>query len=521
MKFLTNKYRFKVEYIIYYYLLFYFIINIIFLVDFPFVHSDEPWLSGLSRAMLVNKDLSVTEPFFDVYERNPHAIKTIFHIIQIIFIKTFGYSIFSFRLISLIFSVGSLYIFNLLCKTIFKSDKVALISTILLSFDIQYIYASHFARQEIIIMFFMLASTYTLYSTINNHNYYRDLLIGIIIGISIGIHPNSFLIALTIGGIYLYMFYKKKLGLKNLLLLILIVSIFALIFIGVSLHMDGDFLENYRESGKQFGVDKSPSEKLLKFRDFYQNIYDSKSVTYYIPNIKFQLFLFPIFFIFSLLIYIKERRHQEDIEIKGISITIIFINLGIIIIGRYNVTSVIFIFPFMYILAVYTLFYLEKRKQIYLILSLLLITLFNTTINNEKTYFNSYPEYISELSKHINKDAKVLSNLNTEYYFQSGNLLDYRNLHHIQDKDIGFEQYITSKKIEYIIYYDEIDYIHEKNPIYNGVYGDVSIFYDEMQSFLKSDCYRVHSFKNSTYGTNIVRLIDDRDWYIHIYKVKN
>ena len=80
-------------------------LNLIYLDKFPFVHSDEPWLSGLSKNMLENTSLSVTEPFFDLMPRYPHALKVVFHLIQIPFIYFFGYNIFSVRLISLIFGL--------------------------------------------------------------------------------------------------------------------------------------------------------------------------------------------------------------------------------------------------------------------------------------------------------------------------------------------------------------------------------------------------------------------------------
>ncbi len=65
-----------------------------------------------------------------------------------------------------------------------------------------------------------------------------------------------------------------------------------------------------------------------------------------------------------------------------------------------------------------------------------------------------------------------------------------------------------------------MDYIYEKTPIYNGVYGDISIFYEEMKKFLEEDCDLIYGFVNSTYGTNIVRIIDQRNWNIYIYIVK-
>ena len=61
------------------YLIIWFVINLLFLTQFPFVHTDEPWLSGLSRSILENDSPTVTEDFFDLYERHPHALKILFH----------------------------------------------------------------------------------------------------------------------------------------------------------------------------------------------------------------------------------------------------------------------------------------------------------------------------------------------------------------------------------------------------------------------------------------------------------
>lgn len=59
MKFLANKF------IVVLLIVFYFSINLYFLTDFPFVHSDESWLSGLSRNILEKGSFGVTEAFFD------------------------------------------------------------------------------------------------------------------------------------------------------------------------------------------------------------------------------------------------------------------------------------------------------------------------------------------------------------------------------------------------------------------------------------------------------------------------
>ena len=171
------------------YFIIYFLINLIFLSDFPYVHSDESWLSGLSRNILMNRDIKVTEPFFDAYGRNPHAIRLLFHLLQGAFIKIFGYHIFSFRLISLLFSIATLYSFYRLSKIILKSEKLSLFAMILVSTDLQYLYATHLARQEIIILFALILSAYLLIQGINDHHYHQDIKIGVIIGLVLGFIP--------------------------------------------------------------------------------------------------------------------------------------------------------------------------------------------------------------------------------------------------------------------------------------------------------------------------------------------
>ena len=86
------------------------LISLAFLERFPYVHSDESWLAGLTRAMMEEKSLAVTEPFFDLVPRYPHGIKTLFHLLQMGAVSLFGYRIFSVRLLSLLAGAGVLYI---------------------------------------------------------------------------------------------------------------------------------------------------------------------------------------------------------------------------------------------------------------------------------------------------------------------------------------------------------------------------------------------------------------------------
>ena len=63
------------------------------LLVFPFVHSDESWLAGLSRDMLAAGNLGVTESFFDAKPRVPHAMKSLFHLMHMGAVGLGGFSV--------------------------------------------------------------------------------------------------------------------------------------------------------------------------------------------------------------------------------------------------------------------------------------------------------------------------------------------------------------------------------------------------------------------------------------------
>lgn len=503
----------------------YFIINVMLLTKFPFVHSDESWLSGLSRNIMEEKDYSVTEPFFNLYERNPHAIKIIFHSLQIIFLKVFGYGIFTFRLLSLIFGMLTLLYFYKLNKELFDSKSIAFVSCLFLAIDIQFVYASHFARQEIIILFALVLGLYYFMKNTDSFSYKKDLILGSIIGLSIGIHPNSFMISLPFILIYIYhILISKKASFKNILVYGSTLFLFALFFISLSLYFDNNFFYNYLKFGDQFGVLNPMDSKVKQLKNFYLKLYYGVSGTYYTPNIKFQFFLFPLVFIISLIKSFITKSKTEKEKILSIILSIIAINIGLIIIGRFNQTSIIFIFPLFYSLLAYILNALKGKLKYFSIFILIALISYTTILNIYpflNSTYSSYSGYLENISKAVNKDDTVLGNLNCEYYFHNGKLYDYRNLAFLEENNINFAQYIQKEKIEYIIYSEEMDYIYHLNPKWNGLYGDVSVYYDDMIDFFEEDCDLVYQFKDSTYGIRIVRFIKAIDWNIKIYKIKN
>ena len=85
------------------------------LLVFPFVHSDESWLAGLSRDMLAAGNLGVTESFFDAKPRVPHAMKSLFHLMQMGAVGLGGFSVGSVRMLSLLAGISASFCFISAC----------------------------------------------------------------------------------------------------------------------------------------------------------------------------------------------------------------------------------------------------------------------------------------------------------------------------------------------------------------------------------------------------------------------
>ncbi|MGE5679010.1 MAG: ArnT family glycosyltransferase [Pseudomonadota bacterium] len=517
---MKNNRLFSKKYIFVAIIALYIAINLATLTRFPFVHSDEHWLSGLSRNIMEKGDYSVTETFFDLMERHPHAIKILFHTIQIIFIKLMGYSIFTFRSISLCFGLLTIYFTYRLGEEAFGSRKTALAAAALLAVDVQFIYASHFARQEIIILFLLVLGMWYKLKNAEAPSLKHDAVIGIIIGLAIGIHPNSFIISLPFGLIYLYeILVLKRRKLRSLLVYMSTVACFAVFFISLSLYFDPDFITNYSKFGSSFDVFDPITSKLGEVKYFYLKLYYGVSGTYYTPDIRFQFYMFGAALIFSIYKLIKSKGTAVNgSNITAIMLAILAVNSGIIIIGRFNQTSIVFLFPLFYLLVAYAIEGLSSRYR-YAVTALLLAALALFTFSNYAEFRNnSYSSYLKEISGVIAPQDKTLGNLNSEYYFDNGSLIDYRNLSFLKDNNISFAEYIRKNNIKYIIYSEELDFIHELSPKWDGIYGPLD-YYDEMKTFIRDNCTLMNEFTDSYYGIRIVRYIGTKDWKIRIYRI--
>jgi len=494
------------------FVIFFFSINLIFLKVFPFMHSDESWLSGLSRAMM-NEGLGTTEPFFVLMPRYPHAIKSLFHLMQMGMIKLFDYNLLSVRLLSLIFSCISLYAFYGLSLQFF-SKKTSLIATIILSLDIQFIYISHFARQEIIILCVLIFNLYYFTKHLKNWHVKNDCALGLVTVLSIGIHPNSFIVALTIGGLYLYaIITHQKIQVKNLLILMLLVIAGAAIFIAISFSFNPTFLPDYFKYGDDAGTSRTITEKLFEFPKFYTRLFDQSNVTYYTPYIQPQFILFAGTIIVAAIMTLVKPHHAVAFPL----ITLIFINFGFLVVGRFSQPSAVFIFPFAYLI-LFILISTLKHLKVWIIGLILVSQLLGSVLQIKPFLSHTYDDYLESITSTIPSNENVLANLNTEYAFDVDCLYDYRDLDYLNENNLTFSDYIEQNNISYILYPEEMDYIYQNRPTWNVMYGNLFYYYDDMQTFFEENCVVINRF-SSPYAMRIVQFSNCQSWKLTIYRV--
>lgn len=489
------------------YIFIWFSLNLLILTSFPFVHTDEAWLSGLSRTMMAERSPAATEDFFDLYERNPHGLKTLFHTLQISFISLGGYSLASVRLLSLLAGAICLFLFHRLVflRLSFKGKEYAALGAMIwLSMDVQFVYISHLARQEIF-MVLILTGVLNILLTEGIRTPVRGIAAGAVLGLSAGVHPNGFIIAWPAGIYLLTEILRKRRKWSEGGAFLGSAAITASFFVLISFIFNPDFIADYRAYGAPLGVLDPPDMKLLKWPDFYVKLFMRIGGTYYTPPIQVQMILFPLLLSALLL---KKRGMLGLCGFAGF-------NIGLLIVGKYSQPSIVFLFPFYYLLWAEAARWRPVRYAAPLLMAATLFVSLSE-IGSEKEDFNHYTD---ELNRLIPPGSTALGSLYSEYAMSDGRFFDWRNLHYLKDKNISLESYMKERNIEYIILPEEIFFIYENRPYWNVIYGNVARWYLPLENFLKERCSLIGEFPSPGYGMRISAYRNDRPWYVRVYKV--
>ncbi len=150
---------------------------------------------------------------------------------------------------------------------------------------------------------------------------------------------------------------------------------------------------------------------------------------------------------------------------------------------------------------------LKKGLGILLFFTILFLTLIQVLPEIKKTDYEHYRQQIQNL---IPENAKVLGNLNIEFFMEYGCLRDYRNLPYALEGE-GLLAYLERNEIEYIVYHQELDYLWDHRPYYNVIYGNV-MFVEELKNYCQNHCEKVGSFQNSRYGIRVSEILDQEEY---------
>jgi len=510
-----------------FYIAIYTLISMLFLTDFPWVHSDESWLAGLSRNIAEHLDFSVTEAFFDAKPRYPHAIKILFHALQIVMCFFTGYSITPLRMISLIACAISLFFFYKIAKKLLGNHLTAFFLMVLYSFDIQFIYISHMARQESLLLLALTLCLYIFFLKESPNTAQHGVVLGIITGLSVGLHPNSLIIATTVGcGYLVYLITHPAESKKPLLTYIGTTGGIAAVFVALSYCFDSQFLTHYFSNGaEEFGITASPGNRLSGLWRFFQRLFLQEGGTYYVADIRLQLLLFLFVALLMLLYFFVMRKETEAQESCYHAISLLGAGFGVIagifLIGRFSQLSIVFLFPIGWLLTAMALSLFEtavKRTAYALLIS---GVCFISFLNIQPFLSGgTYEDYLSQISTYASPEDSVIGNLNMDFYFENGSLHDYRNLPYVMKKDGALDTYIAEHQIEYIFYSAELTYYFEHRPYYNALYGNI-MFSEDLLRYCESECEYLGSFHNARYAPRILELIGKDEYSeIKVYKTK-
>ena len=508
------------------YILLWLLVNLTFLTDFPFIHSDEIWLSGLTKTMMEKGTVKVTEPFFDLVPRTVHGMRIIFHGLNSIFIKIFGYTPLGIRFLPLICGALGLFIFFMLCRRTGTGRRTAFAGTVLLSADIQYIYSSHFGRQEMLLVVFMLSAIYFLsgLTVPEKKGRYTGILAGIFTGAALGIHPYALITGLPSLILISLFLIQGRISRKVFAGFLTSAFLSAFVFVGITFVLNSDFLTEYAAFSKTVGVRSGAGERLAGFFPYFKKLFLGISGTYFTPEIKIQLLLLPVVLFSSILfIVFSGNRINKQAFFTGIS-GVTGILLGIIAVGKYSQPSVIFLFPFIYILLTSILSLMGSFRQVFKIFIaagavLLALTSIYNTIYHTLEEQGEYAGYINALEELVPEGSVTVSDITAAPVLGPSNFRDWRNLALLQEKSISLSEYLSRNGIEYIVLPEELEYIYNSRPVWNMMYGNLHPWYPQLLEFLENKCSEKGVFISPSYGTRITALRHRKDWRIRVYEV--
>ncbi|MBP1917887.1 ArnT family glycosyltransferase [Youngiibacter multivorans] len=511
-------------------LLAYFIANLVTIMDFPTIHSDELWLKGLTEEMIRKSSFSVTEPFYDLYPRVVHPFRWLYHSLEALFFTIFGSSAATSRMLSLVAASLALIVFYRILSKTLQGWLLPIAGTLTLALNIQFLYSARFGRQDSIILL-LLVTAYGIASGAMLNGRRAPLTLALITLLGIGVHPNSFLIGMTVASVLIVRLFMKEIRLKDLVSYFIVTGAGFAAYIAAGNLMNPGFLTGYLKFGESLGIEGSPIGRLEGFYWFWYKLYHRIGGTYDLFDIRIEIVLMIASILLIPLLALAMRNRGSGIFNMTFLpwSAILGINLGLLVIGRYNQTSVVFLIPFI-ILVLMTMIdkILEspERRWLAAATSISLLVLVPSGLygglqsySGSKPYKLSFEAMIDEIDGIVSDDSVVLGNLNSIDAFDGQRFYDIRNLAFLEDNGMTIEDYIKERGITVILLHEEMDYISKTAPTWDFLYGS-GTYMDELLVYISEKTELIGEFENPLYAMRITRYSGTYPWKTRIYRVR-
>jgi len=438
------------------YLLVWTVLNGLTLTVFPAVHSDEAWLAGLAKAYLDQGSVAATEPFFDLFPRQPHAFKMLFHVLQAGLIWLLGFDVFAVRLLSLLAAVVTLILVyqGLVRQT--GRHGLALGLMVALSLQPLFLTTSHLARQESLILA-VLAAAYAVLPHIRLLR--KGFWFGLLLGSAALIHPNALFPAVIAGLVLLWNTLARRVSLKTLLFFGAGLAVAGSILVALSLWVNPNFMQNYAEFGANLAVDAAPNQRGANLQQFVRQLWRQDNGTYWLPDLRGLLVATPLLALLGLAAQVSMGRgwwspksslrkgdRQEKVLLENGLLGLGGFVLVLFVIGRFNPTSIAFILiPLIWILG--GIAGMDWRSVPLLLVTGAIVAGavalphdFGPFIHQRiGTGEDPYRVYSAEIRRHLPANAIVLGNLSAGFVLQqtAESFYDLRNLSYVTN-NIGY-----------------------------------------------------------------------------------
>jgi hypothetical protein len=504
----------------------YVLIHLVTLARHPFVHSDEAWLASLARTMMVEKSPEATEDVFRLTPRHPHALKTLFHLVQMPFIAV-SWSVFSARLPSLLFGLAALVLFARIAEEYGLGRNLRWAATFLVGMDPQFWYAAHMGRQEMMITALFLASWYLRMRKAH------PAATALPLAAAIFVHPNAFVVSLPMGALFAAEILLPQAGgkgrvktFRDLAVFAGVLAVSALAALGLSYLMDPDFLRNYREFGESSGVGDSLWVKILGLPVFLGKMWKGSAGTYYLPDARWFMVFGTAGFFLTGLIVLFSRDNRRRSSALSLLLMIPALLSGLVIVGKYSPPSMLFLMPLAWMLFPFGISAIsgERTKRgVVLLPVFLLVAGLQTSLSFREVSMSwrqrSYKSCVDFLQEHIGEDGRVLANLNTAFAFEYDRLVIWRDLEFLKDNPSALDDFLRENEVEWVVYSRELEVIYKSRPVWNNIYGNPR-WYPDLMRELEAHGLRVAAGVFPEYAMRILPLKGSGDWELQVYRLQ-